>query len=87
MKLAVCNVTRDGRLEAIRLKAPDYDGDGNTTEGMAEELETLQQVLYGANQYVTKDPGGFAHNPKYIAQLLYDSLENFGALKEGMLRP
>ena len=132
-----------GSLEAIRMIAPDYDGDGNMQEGVAEELDALRQVLYAAileyaknvvktpivhdsrppyfftdtngngqldpdevnednrynswtprllraaynYQYVTKDPGGFAHNSKYIAQLLYDSLENLAALKEGMLRP
>jgi hypothetical protein len=27
-------------------------------------------------QYVQKDPGAFAHNPKYIGQILYDALED-----------
>jgi hypothetical protein len=30
-------------------------------------------------QYVTKDPGAFAHNGKYIIQVLYDSLEDLSA--------
>jgi hypothetical protein len=30
-------------------------------------------------QYVQKDPGAFAHNPKYIGQILYDSLEDLSA--------
>jgi len=29
-------------------------------------------------QYVQKDPGAFAHNPKYIGQILYDTLEDLG---------
>jgi hypothetical protein len=29
-------------------------------------------------QYVTKDPGSFAHNPSYILQVLYDSVESLG---------
>jgi len=29
-------------------------------------------------QYVTKDPGAFAHNPKYIMQVMYDTLESLG---------
>ncbi len=29
-------------------------------------------------QFVAKDSGGYAHNPRYILQLLYDSLESLG---------
>jgi hypothetical protein len=29
-------------------------------------------------QYVQKDPGAFAHNPKYVMQVLYDSLADLG---------
>ncbi len=29
-------------------------------------------------QYVTKDPGAFAHNHSYILQVLYDSIESLG---------
>lgn len=109
----------------------DYDGDGNVEEGIAEEIATLQDVLYGAMQIYAmnlgagiiydshsypyffkdnngngqvdegeasygnrysdfspnllraaynyqmsnKDPGAFAHNAKYVIQLLYDSIE------------
>jgi len=38
-------------------------------------------------QYAQKDPGGFAHNPEYIIQTLYDSLETMGADVSGMTRP
>ncbi len=42
-------------------------------------------------QYTTKDPGAFAHNAKYIIQVLYDSLENLGQKAtvnmKGMSRP
>ena len=38
-------------------------------------------------QYALKDPGGFAHNPEYIIQILYDSLEAMGADVSGMTRP
>ncbi len=30
-------------------------------------------------QFVTKDPGAFAHNPTYTLQILYDSLADLGA--------
>jgi Zn finger protein HypA/HybF involved in hydrogenase expression len=38
-------------------------------------------------QYAQKDPGVFAHNAKYILQVLYDSLQDLGALADGMARP
>lgn len=134
----------DGGLEAIRMNAPDYDGDGDVEEGVAQELDSLRDALYAAiqgyaaktskaglvydshnypyfftdtngngsaepdeaqyanryaawtpkllkaaynYQYAAKDPGAFAHNGKYVAQLLYDSLESLGATQERMVRP
>jgi hypothetical protein len=120
-------------LRAIRDEEDetDYDSDGNNTEGLAEEIETLRVALYQAiqeyaadvagtpvvydaraypyyfndanangeadpdeeryntwtprllkaaynYQYATKDPGGFAHNGRYILQTLYDSLADLG---------
>ncbi len=38
-------------------------------------------------QYVNKDPGAFAHNPKYVLQVLYDTLNNMGADVSAMTRP
>jgi hypothetical protein len=131
--------------EDIRITKADYDGDKNTTEGMAEEIETMQEKVYTAMQayakdvvkapivydgaaypyffadangngkvdegegsytewtprllraaynyqYAQKDPGLFAHNPKYAAQILYDTLEDLGkgGVKvdlTGMVRP
>ncbi len=108
----------------------DYDGDGNATEGVYYEIQTMQEALYAAiqmyatnvlgapivydshsypyffndngngmvdpgeaiypnrynhwsarllraaynYQYAQKDPGAFAHNPKYVIEFLYDSL-------------
>jgi predicted CXXCH cytochrome family protein len=110
----------------------DYDGDGDTSEGIYDELIGLKEQLlqtvqrYGAErnarlcyaeaahpywfadgdgdgqcaaseavadnaysawtarlvkatynyQLATKDPGAFAHNAKYILELLYDSIED-----------
>ncbi|MBZ0285532.1 MAG: hypothetical protein K8L97_32680 [Anaerolineae bacterium] len=120
-------------LRFIRMEGSsvDYDGDGDDNEGIAEEIETLQEMLYQAiqtyarevsgtplvydshshpyffidtndngeadedeinsdnrynaftgnllsaayNYQVTlKDPGGYAHNPQYHIQLLFDSI-------------
>jgi len=130
--------------EAVRMTAPDYDGDGDTTEGVAGEVETLVEALYtqlqqyaettagtpivyssaaypyffvdadkdgkpdrddkGANvrynawtprllraafnyQYSQKDPGAFVHNPKYVVQLLIDSIADLGGDVSGYTRP
>jgi hypothetical protein len=113
------------------MDATDFDGDGDTDEGLAGEIETLHETLYAAiqaygadvagtpieynshrypywftadgeryaswtprllqaaynYQYGAKDPGGFAHNGKYVIQVLYDSLADIGGDTTGMTRP
>ncbi len=136
VKVFVCatcheDVTDTESLHDIRMagSSRDYDGDGNTTEGIAGELAGLQEALYAAMrayaqnigtpiaydahaypyffvdanddgtvdgeettrydswtasllkaaynyQFSVKDPGAFAHNAKYMIQLLYDSIED-----------
>jgi hypothetical protein len=121
----------------------DYDGDGNSSEGVYYEILGLQETLYAAikeyaggigkdivyhpevypyffydsngngqpdeeetisdNRYLNftprlmkaaynyqaslKDPGAHVHGGRYIAQLLYDSIDDLGALKPNMTRP
>ena len=38
-------------------------------------------------QYAKKDPGAFAHNAKYLLQVLYDSIEHVGGDVSAMTRP
>lgn len=130
-------------LRFIRMEGSgwDYDGDGDRREGIAEEIETLQEMLYeaiqiyadevvdtpivydehshpyffvdtnangepdedeinGDNAYRSftarllraaynyqvslKDPGGYAHNPSYHIQLLFDSISS---LNEALADP
>ncbi len=141
-------VKEEADLAKIRMAKTDYDGDGDTAEGVAGEVETLREALYAAlqayakdvagtpivydahaypyfftdtngngqadpdeakpqnaykgwtprllkaaynYQYATKDPGAFAHNAKYVIQVLYDSLESLGKKVKvnmaGMTRP
>jgi hypothetical protein len=127
------NVASEEDLASIRMSETDYDGNGDTTEGLAQEIDHLRTRLYAAMQayatakagaaiaydpisypyffvdtngnkavdpeeaksdngfnswtprllraaynyqYTTKDPGAFAHNGKYIIQVIYDSLES-----------
>ena len=116
-------------LTGIRTSRSDYDGDGDTIEGLSAEIETLQnrllagmkiyalategvdaidfvdgqfqdrdgeaystwtpQLLKAAYnyQYSTSSQGGYAHNGKYLIQLLIDSMEDLGFGTFGMTRP
>ncbi|MBK9923833.1 MAG: hypothetical protein IPP66_00950 [Anaerolineales bacterium] len=139
-----CHAEAGKEPETIRMSAGDYDGDGNVTEGVSEELAGLREILAtqmnaytkakkldgivynpsaypyffadqnrdgkidqddkGANvrystwspnllkaafnyQYATKDPGAFVHNPKYVAQILIDSIEMMGGDVSKLARP
>ena len=46
----------------------------------------LMKAAYNL-QYATKDPGAFAHNPKYVLEGLYDSIQDLGGDVTGLLRP
>jgi hypothetical protein len=143
VRLDVCsnchNVTVVEDLRDIRMMSSttrDYDGDGNTDEGLFFEIDTLREMLlqgirnyanevlarpicydgssypywfndtngdgecsegeanYGNRyttfsarllkatfnyQYARKDPGGYAHNGKFVIQLCHDSIEDLNA--------
>jgi hypothetical protein len=59
---AVCHegVTSVEDLKNVRMvsSAPDYDGDGDVTEGMFYELEGLKETLYTTIQAYAKDVAG-----------------------------
>jgi len=132
-------------LALIRIDPTDWDGDGDTGEGIAGEIATMADLVYVAMQdyagstegtdaivydahaypyffidsngdgvatpdeanygngyatwtprllaaaynyqYSQKDPGAFAHNGKYVLQVLYDTLVDLGADTTGMTRP
>jgi hypothetical protein len=137
-------VTSREDLVNIRMDATDYDGDGDTAEGIAGEIATIRDALYAAIQayaagvagmpivhdpgtspyfftdgngsgqlepeeasasngyaswtprllraaynfhYSVKDPGAFAHNPKYVLQVLEDTLGDVGGDVSGLVRP
>lgn len=137
------NVETYEDLHSIRMSETDFDGDGDASEGLAGEVETMRDALYPALQayaadrlgapivydahaypyffnddgngevdegeanygnrysswsptllkaaynfqYASKDPGAFAHNGKYVLQLLYDSIQAVGGSTSGMTRP
>ncbi|MDJ0631341.1 MAG: polyheme membrane-associated cytochrome C [Rhodobacter sp.] len=131
--------------KAIRVSTEDYDGDGDTAEGIHGEIATLHAqlgeaifayardtagtpVIYSAGRYpyfftdtnengkedegeaaypnryaswtprmlraaynyqfAAKDPGGYAHNPGYVLQVLIDTFADLtGAPPAGSVRP
>lgn len=71
----------------------DSDGDGEVSPGegiypnkYATWTPNLLEAAYNY-QYALKDPGGYAHNGKYVLQLLYDSIEAVGGDVSGLTRP
>jgi hypothetical protein len=125
---------------AIRMSTVDYNGNGDTKEGIEAEVTGLQDILYAAIQtyakdkvgtaivyspaaypyffadangngtvdegegsfstwtprlakaaynlqYSIKDPGDFAHNPKYTIQILFDSIKDIGGDVSKLARP
>ncbi len=144
---ASCHSEATGTEGVYRIRlgsAADYDGDGNATEGISQEIETMREKLlaaiqaYAANtlgtpiaysatahpywyidtnrngqadtdevnannrynrfsprllraaynyQWVSKDPGAFAHNADYMIQVLYDSIQDIGGNVSGLTRP
>ncbi len=133
-KCQICHngIEDESDLVNIRMRAgsaEDYDGDGDTREGIAFEIDGLREMLYTAiqtyaskvagmdivydasshpywfedanknnrydegeedftawtarlvkatynYQFSIKDPGAYAHNGKYVIELLYDSIED-----------
>jgi hypothetical protein len=67
----------------------DADGNGQIDEGEGSYATWTPRLLKAAYnyQYVAKDPGAFAHNGKYIIQVLYDTLSDLGGDTTGMVRP
>jgi hypothetical protein len=70
VQVAECADCHDGvetveDLQAIRESDEDFDGDGNTDEGLAEEVDTMREALYAALQdYAQNEVGtAIAYNP------------------------
>jgi hypothetical protein len=71
----------------------DTNGNGTAEEdelngdnAFASWTPRLLRAAYNY-QWTAKDPGAFAHNGKYIMQVLYDGLQDLGADVSGMTRP
>jgi osmotically-inducible protein OsmY len=72
---------------------PNGDGVADADEAISDNAfaswtPTLLRAAYNY-QYYQKDPGAFAHNARYVAQALYDSIEAVGGADAvaGLTRP
>ena len=137
------SVNSEEDLQNIRMDKTDYNGNGDTSEGIYKELDSFRVALYASlqsyaetkagtpivydaatypyffvdadkdgkadtgdkgpiaynawtprllqaaynYQYSVKDPGGFAHNPKYVMQTLFDSIKDLGGDVTKFVRP
>ena len=63
----------------------DLDADGAAIRYNAWTPRLLRAAYN--YQYSVKDPGAFAHNPKYVIQALYDSINDLGGDTTGLVRP
>ena len=58
-KVEACKACHgDKKPEEIRMVATDWDGDGNTTEGVKGEIDTLAEALYAEIQAYAKGKAG-----------------------------
>lgn len=53
-------VTSTTDLDTIRHNTPDYDWDGDVSEGIAGEVETFEELLYQAMQRYAREVAGMA---------------------------
>lgn len=71
----------------------DANANGKLDQGEKSYSAWTPRLLRAAYNYQVsmKDPGAYAHNPRYIVQLLYDSIEDLGKAVEvdmaSLIRP
>ncbi len=86
-------------MEYHQGRASKVSVDNGIAEEGLEDMDTVSEDLGFTNihylaaaaaynyQYAQKDAGAFAHDPKYLIRLLYDSIEHIGGDVSGVTRP
>ncbi len=64
----------------------DTNGDGVSDGSFTAWTAPMTKAAFNF-QFFNKEPGAWAHNRKYMMQLLYDSLEDLGGSTAGLTRP
>jgi hypothetical protein len=72
------DVATEEDLQTIRESSDDFDGDGNTDEGLAEEISTMREALYAAiRDYAQNEVGtAIAYNPQTHPYFFIDTNGN-----------
>jgi nitrate reductase cytochrome c-type subunit len=87
---ATCHtgVESEEDLEAIRIAPTDWDGDGDTTEGIAGEVETMREALYEAMQeYAAETVGtGIVYDAASYPYWFTEDEERYGTWTPRLLR-
>jgi hypothetical protein len=82
------NVETAEDLRNIRVSEADFDGDGDVTEGLAGEIDTMAELLYTAmSDYAVSigaDP--IVYNPARYPYYFNDAGENYGTWSPSLLR-
>ncbi|MGQ9502450.1 MAG: hypothetical protein ACUVSF_06280 [Anaerolineae bacterium] len=81
-------VASEEDLTNIRMSTVDYDGDGNTTEGVAGEIATMRELLYSALQNYSAAKTGvqIAYHPGAYPYFFADTNNN-GVVDADEARP
>jgi hypothetical protein len=82
------NVETPEDLHAIRVSETDFDGDGDVTEGLYGEIQTMADVLYAAMQdYSTNTAGStIVYDPGRYPYFFNDAGEGYASWTPNLLR-
>jgi hypothetical protein len=76
-------------LRSIRVSEADFDGDGDATEGIAGEIETMNEALYAAIQAYAEATDGvdsIAYNPASYPYFFNDAGERYATWTPTLVR-
>jgi hypothetical protein len=76
-------------LATIRIDPTDWDGDGDTTEGIAGEIETMTEMLYVAMQTYSEanaDTAGIVYNPQRYPYYFDDAGERYATWTPSLVK-
>jgi hypothetical protein len=80
-------VAYNGAAYPYFVKDTNKNGVADVGEASSVKFDTKAFRASFNYNYSVKEPGCWAHNPKYVFQILYDSIENLGGNLSGLTRP
>jgi hypothetical protein len=80
-------VVYDGATSPFFFVDANKDGVHQSTEKTSTKWDSKGFRASFNYNYSVKEPGAWAHNPKYVLQVLYDSIQSLGGNVTGLVRP